>query len=174
MRLVSVITGSVFWRGNSRTCHGLHVTLRWLSICAALTTALASCSKDDGGPFLSIATLCRERSVAICAARSFSCDEEQRDPNCQENERALCQDELEILDKDEEREYYAPMAAQVRSEEQAALDNDEPPFPVARYFDKGLAVGDECERDTQCDSGVCDSDTGVCSDPPETQLCATE
>jgi hypothetical protein len=96
--------------------------------------ALAGCSKDDGGPFLSLFSLCPERSEAICAARSFSCDEEQRDPACQKHEVALCEDELKTIVDDADREYYAPTAARVRNEEQAALDNDEPPFPLARYF----------------------------------------
>jgi hypothetical protein len=141
---------------------------------ATLTSALAGCSKDNSGPFLSLASLCTERSEAVCAARSFSCEEEQRDPACQKNEREQCEAELEAFEADADREYYAPTAARVRNEEQAALDDGEPPFPLARYFEKGLAVDEECERDTQCDSGVCDPDTGVCSEPPETQLCAAE
>jgi hypothetical protein len=132
--------------------------------------ALAGCSKDNTH-FLPLLELCVQRSEAICAARALSCDDEQRDPACQMHEQELCEQELEVLLEDEERGYYGPYAANIRNDEQVALDEGEPPFPLARYLESGLALEAECERDSQCELGFCDPDTGLCGDPPETSLC---
>jgi hypothetical protein len=149
------------------------VTLRICFLSTLPLLVLASCSKNDQH-FLSIQELCPQRSEAICAARSFTCDDEQRDPACQQHEQELCEQELELLLTEEEREYYAPHAADVRNDEQAALDEGEPPFPLARYLELGLAPEEECARHSQCELGFCDPETGLCGEAPEILLCEPE
>lgn len=146
---------------------------RTFLFCTLSLLSLSACSKDDE-PFLPLPELCVQRSEAICAARSFSCEDAQRDPACQTHEEELCEQELEPFVKDDERDYYAPHAARVRNDEQVALDEGEPPFPLARYFELGLALEADCERDSQCELGFCDPDTGLCSEPAESLLCEPE
>ena len=163
----------LFWRANSSPCDVCPVTPRIPLLGTLSLLPLVACSKDDK-PFLPLPELCVQRSEAICAARSFSCDDAQRDPACQTQEEALCKQQLEPYLDDEEREYYAPHAARVRNDEQVALDEGEGPFPLARYFRLGLDLDAECERDSQCELGFCDPDTGLCSEPPPISLCEPE
>ena len=160
----------LFSCANSAPCDGRPVTPRTSLLCTLSLLSLAACSKDDK-PFLLLPELCVQRSEAICSARAFSCEEAQRDPACQTHEEELCTQQLELFDDEEERDYYAPLAASVRNEEQIALDEGEPPFPLARYFDLGLELEAECERDSQCELGFCDPDTGLCAEPAAVPLC---
>jgi hypothetical protein len=139
-----------------------------------LAFALSStgCPKDDS-PFLPLPALCEERSQAICSARSFSCESEEEEDveTCQSRELALCDEQSEAYLDEPQLTYDSEVALQVRVDEQAALDTGEAPFPLARFFVGGSAIDADCERDSQCETGLCDAETGQCAESPEAPLC---
>lgn len=140
---------------------------------AALLSLAAGCNDDPA--FLPLPKLCEERSQAICSARASSCEfeegEEEDDATCQSRVLELCNAESAPYLDEPQLTYDSVIAIKVREEEQAALDAGDAPFPIARFFVGGFAIGDDCERDSQCETGLCDQDTQQCVESPETTLC---
>lgn len=150
------------------------MTLRNLLWIGSALAALVSCDSPHDRPFIPLKDLCDERTVGICAARAVSCEGEEAGSNCQVDEFERCVAEREAFEQEDRLSYDSGGAINVRNEEQAALDDGQGPFPLARYFQGGLVIDDECERDSQCESGACNADTGLCAEPPESALCPEE
>jgi hypothetical protein len=148
----------------------LCVTPRYLLVLSALACALHACKKEEQA-FLPVPALCEQRGEAICSALTYFCDSEEDDSSCQRRQRAFCIEESEPYEDEPSLSYDTVALSKVRSEEQAALDEGNAPFSLARFFVGGLPVDTQCERDSQCETGLCDGDSSLCSEPPEAQLC---
>jgi hypothetical protein len=143
-----------------------------LTVCI-LGASLSSCQAGDPA-FLPLPALCPQRSAAICSARSFHCADGETDPSCQDEELALCEALLDVYEEEALLTYDSVRASDIGYAEQAELDAGEPPFAFAAYFVGGLSVGAECERDSQCETGLCHNETSVCAHPPKRGLCEIE
>lgn len=171
--MVSSITDSCFLaRDPLRAMVGNVIARSPLPLCA-LGLVFGGCKHNDE-PFLPLPSLCPQRTEAICAERSYACGDGEPDLSCPEEELASCNALTKAFKDEPGLTYDSRTGSLVRSDEQAALDHDEAPFPLARYFSGGRPVDAECERDSQCETGSCSADTGLCQDAPALQLCEPE
>jgi hypothetical protein len=160
----------MFSGARSAACHGPGVTCRSLLLLCAFTFVLHACKKDEQA-FLPVPALCEQRSEAICSALAHFCDSEEDDLSCKSRQRALCVQESKPYEEEPSLSYDTVGLSKLRNEEQAALDEGNAPFPLARFFEGGLPVDAECERDSQCETGLCEGESGLCAEPAKAELC---
>jgi hypothetical protein len=128
--------------------------------------------RQESEPFLPLSpSPCEERSLAICAARAEVCEDAQEISACTSFENDTCEEGWLAYADEASLRYDGVLAARVRRDEQRALDRGEPPFSLAQYFTGGWVVDAPCVRDSQCETGCCDADTGRCAELPEAALC---
>jgi hypothetical protein len=144
------------------------VRVRW-SLFALLAALLVSCN-DEEKPFLPVAELCPRVAADICAARELCACEAGID-NCEKDELARCKEQSALFEDDDDLDYYAPDAASRANEQVQGLEACDPPFPLGAFFEHTRGEGEECERDTHCESGSCDPDTQRCSASEAVELC---
>lgn len=144
----------------------------WLAAGLAL---LIGC-KDDEGALLPFDQFCRVRAENICSVRvPPCCAEDDRAPDCIERETDACETQRErIAGLESELDYHASNASQKVDAELSELEQCQAPRPLPSFFEGALEEGDACKRATQCASGACGAESGVCEPAPEISLCSGE
>jgi hypothetical protein len=143
-----------------------------LSHVCVLGVLLGAC-REKGEAFLGITELCPRRAEQICSALE-SCCEGGEGTSCVKRETDACEALRKQIGNETGLQYQSEHASDVTNEQAAALDNCEAPYPVQRYFKNTRADGETCDRDTQCESGLCGSDSEVCERAEEASLCPVE
>jgi hypothetical protein len=141
----------------------------WL--CASLV--LAACKHDEF--ILGFDQLCPLRAEDICSARAACCAEEALAPDCVAQETQVCEAQRQkIAGVEAQLQYDSRTASDKLDEEQAALLECGAPLPVPSFFEGAAALDEPCTRDTQCASGRCGDESGVCESADEVTLCPAE
>lgn len=143
-------------------------------LCSSL--ALAAC--EDDPKFISIESLCTQLAVDVCEARIGACCPAETDTMaCQDGVEARCKALRANFEAEAapDRTYESERAAAQSDALRAELAALNPPCQLkpllARFYTSGLVLGAACERDTQCESGVCAGEPKQCSDAPLVSLC---
>jgi hypothetical protein len=114
--------------------------------------------------------LCPRIAADICSAREL-CACETGLENCAKEELARCEEQSDHFEADSDLDYAAERAASVANAQVEALDACGGPVPLGQFFEGTRADGEECERDSQCESGACDPDAQICQAPEPVSLC---
>jgi hypothetical protein len=143
-----------------------------LSGVCVLGVLLGAC-REKGGSFLGMTELCPRRAEQICSALE-SCCEGGEGRGCLKRETDACEALRKQIGKETGVTYQSEHASDVTNDQALALDNCEAPYPLQRYFTNTRPDGEACERDTQCWSGLCGSESEVCESADEASLCPLE
>ncbi|HEX6244655.1 MAG TPA: hypothetical protein VFZ61_27240 [Polyangiales bacterium] len=138
--------------------------------------ALLPACKGDDALLLPFAELCSARAENICSVRvPPCCAEDARAPDCIELETAACEKQRkQIAGVEGDLDYHASRASEKVDAELIELEQCQPPRPLPSFFEGALEEGAACKRDTQCVTGACGAESGVCESAADVALCPGE
>jgi hypothetical protein len=139
-----------------------------LAVCGVI--GLAGACGDNTPSFLPLSDLCSNIAADVCEARGSCCGGKD-DPSCASKLQDSCEAARSRFVKDSSLSYDGAHAERVREDQRAAFLSCDAPFLVGQFFEGTRAAGKACQRDTQCESLLCDAKQKTCTPVESAPLC---